>query len=778
MRSTTRRLATAGLVALLTGVVPVSSAGAATTATAGAHGIADDAGAVTTTGNLVGGAAGDSVRDTLVGDSDGKARAGKRHGKTRGRVGIEVLSNRADLVSGGEALVEITTPEGTGTKDVRVRLNGKKVTQAFSFRADGRLLGLVEGLEEGDNQLTAEVRRHDQRRQRCRFPTRRCDNRRTAVRKDTAKLTITNHPIGGPIFSGPQLQPWLCTTEANGLGPPTDEQCNAPTRVDFVYQSTAGGGLRPYDPENPPDDVAMTTTDEGETVPFVVRRERGALNRGIYDVAVLFDPDEPWEPWEPQAGWNGKILWPFGVAAGTVHSQGSPVGVLDTTRLGEGFMVATHSMNQHNTNLNTVVSAESVMMLQEHITETYGEIRYVIGQGPSGASIQQQTIANAYPGLLDGLLPSLSFPDTYTTGTEVVQCMLLNAYFADNPELWPVGDRNQATGHRSNQSCLVWEAAFSAPTDPTVGCGLPQDVVYDPIDNPAGVRCTAQDYMVNIWGRRAEDGFAKRPSSNIGVQYALNGLLSGDVTAEQFVDLNEEIGSLDIDGNRVPGVRLPSDPGATAIAYRSGLVNDARQLDLVPIIDVRGSENDGIHTNFHSWEVKERLRNANGHADNHVVFFSPGFPDAAAFNEAFALMDQWLTAIEADTSDDPLDRKIVNNKPAGAVDACFIDGQKFTDQDFCLQEAPFFGSPSIAAGGPLAHDIIECQLKPLDEADYPAGTFTPAQWERLEAAFPTGVCDWSQPAVDRQPSVPWLSYADGPGGQPLGGTPRARVAGR
>ena len=111
------------------------------------------------------------------------------------------------------------------------------------------------------------------------------------------------------------------------------------------------------------------------------------------DVAVLFDPAEPWEPWAPQAGWNGKIVWPFGPAAGTLHSQGLPGNVLDATRLGEGFMVATHSMNQHSTNLNTVVSAESVMMLQEHITETYGEIRYVIGRGGSGASIQQQTIA-------------------------------------------------------------------------------------------------------------------------------------------------------------------------------------------------------------------------------------------------------------------------------------------------------------------------------------------------------------------------------------------------
>jgi hypothetical protein len=34
------------------------------------------------------------------------------------------------------------------------------------------------------------------------------------------------------------------------------------------------------------------------------------------------------------------------------------------------------------------------------------------------------------------------------------------------------------------------------------------------------------------------------------------------------------------------------------------------------------------------------------------------------------------------------------------------------------------------------------------------------------------VCDWSKPAADRVPSVPWLTYADGlGGGQPLPAAP-------
>ena len=51
----------------------------------------------------------------------------------------------------------------------------------------------------------------------------------TAKLGSKTRITITNHPIGGPIFAGPQVQPWFCTTAENGLGPATDAQCNAPT---------------------------------------------------------------------------------------------------------------------------------------------------------------------------------------------------------------------------------------------------------------------------------------------------------------------------------------------------------------------------------------------------------------------------------------------------------------------------------------------------------------------------------------------------------------------
>src|SRR5712671_8005482 len=67
---------------------------------------------------------------------------------------ILVLSNRADLISGGDALVEIKWPAGTDTTTAQVALNGVSVKSAFALR-NGRYIGLVTGLNNGDNLLTA-----------------------------------------------------------------------------------------------------------------------------------------------------------------------------------------------------------------------------------------------------------------------------------------------------------------------------------------------------------------------------------------------------------------------------------------------------------------------------------------------------------------------------------------------------------------------------------------------------------------------------------------------
>jgi hypothetical protein len=296
----------------------------------------------------------------------------------------------------------------------------------------------------------------------------------------------------------------------------------------------------------------------------------------------------------------------------------------------------------------------------------------------------------------------------------------------------------------------------------TMGAGQERpEWTYRAGTNPKGTRCTVQDYMRSIFGRRARDGFANRPYDNVGVQYGLRALHAGRILPEQFVDLNEKIGGIDIDWNWQPR-RTVADRAALTTAYRSGRVASMREAGKIAIVDMPLPVSVEIHTPFHSWVVKDRLREANGHADNHVI--QPvGAP-------SFEMVDAWLAAVESDRSKRTLEEKIVRNKPEDAVDSCGLGSLRVTDQSTCRTVFPYFADPRIAAGGPMTDDVLKCRLKPLDRSSYGV-QFTGVQWERLRKAFPRGVCDYSKPSIGAQRSIPWLTFAGGPGGRTLGASP-------
>src|SRR5262245_58066908 len=90
----------------------------------------------------------------------GATRRARRPGGAQGSsddLAIKVPSNRADLISGGDALVEVVIPADADPPNVRVRLNGVDVTNLFGVRDNGRYIGLVDGLDVGDNELVAYV---------------------------------------------------------------------------------------------------------------------------------------------------------------------------------------------------------------------------------------------------------------------------------------------------------------------------------------------------------------------------------------------------------------------------------------------------------------------------------------------------------------------------------------------------------------------------------------------------------------------------------------------
>lgn len=672
---------------------------------------------------------------------------------------LKTLSNRADLVSGGAVLVEAVLPRSTHLPNVRFGLNGKDITRAFARRAGGRVLGVVAGLKVGANTLTA------------RGPS------------GAARLTITNHRVGGPIFSGPQI-PWWCLEGAR------DTQCNRPVVFTWYAKSSVTGLFGSFDPDNPPSDVATTTTDQSKTVPYIVRLETGNMDRSQYRIAVLADPKKRFTRWTGPPAWNHKVFVLHGGGCANGHSEGAAPDVLNDNALKRGFAVMSTALIVNSQNCNLVVQAESLMMAKEHLIETYGDIRYLFGSGGSGGAIAQLHMANAYPGLYDGLVVGATMPDVATPAQDIIDCVALLRYLDDASKwapgvAWAEPSMAAAMGKASSSVCRAWAApagptSFSLVFKPsnTFTC-LPSeaaDKVYDPARNPKGIRCALQDYMANVFGRRRPSlwgpverkigaGFANRPYDNVGVQYGLRALRSGGITPAQFVDLNAKAGAVDIDFEPQSN-RVKADPAALAAPYRSGFVNEANNLDLVPIIDKPGGfpgDRYEIHDIYKSWSLRARLDASTGGHRNHALWYGP----AETGRDAFGTMDAWLAAIEADDRNIPREKKIVEDRPNDAEDGCDFPDRATCDTLF----GPGFGSVRWGAGDEMASDVVKCRLKPLVRSDYAPARFTDDQWTQLRRTYPSGVCDWTKSGVGQQRAIAWQTYEDGPGGRRLGAPP-------
>ena len=81
----------------------------------------------------------------------------------------------------------------------------------------------------------------------------------------------------------------------------------------------SSSGFQPYNPASPPSDVAQTKTDQGVTVPFIVRTETGYMDRDQYQISVLYQPGKPWSAVAPQPQFDHKMLILHGASCGVDH---------------------------------------------------------------------------------------------------------------------------------------------------------------------------------------------------------------------------------------------------------------------------------------------------------------------------------------------------------------------------------------------------------------------------------------------------------------------------
>jgi hypothetical protein len=317
----------------------------------------------------------------------------------------------------------------------------------------------------------------------------------------------------------------------------------------------------------------------------------------------------------------------------------------------------------------------------------------------------------------------------------------------------PVPDRKDVEGYLSAR----WN----------VSNAVPESLKYDPAKHPKGARPTIFDVAKNVYGENPATGAALRTFDNVGIQYGLSALNSGAITPAQFLDLNEKIGGVDQDMNYTSG-RAVGDAGAIKRAYQAGLLLSGKGgLASIPYMD-NGTTNEmgGYHYSWFHFAVRERLRQANGSAAN-MVMWRNTTPAAEQ-----AVFDKWMVAYMSDKSSDPQLTKVLRNKPKEAVEGCYdkatppnfiAENLVFTSKPTtkCSELFPVYSNPRHEAGGPLAANVLKCQLKPADPKDYKPA-FSASEAERLKKVFSGGVCDFSKPGVNQTSVVTWASWGPNP----------------
>ncbi len=676
--------------------------------------------------------------------------------------GLEILvpSSPAEYVSDGDARLLIEVPAGVSLANVSVWQGSSNVTSSFGPAKHGHALqGVVSGLSLGDTAITVFAGPHK------------------------AQVTLTNYPVTGPMFAGPKQEVFVCAKDSHRnnaqLGEILDDDCSMERRVDFLYYSS-DEGFQPYDASAPrPDDMTTVTLADGRTVDAIIRWERGTINRFIYSIAM----------------------------------QGSPSGsyMLNPDLLALGYAVAYSTANKTGEHYDLILGGETAIMVKDRFVTAYGIPDYTVGVGGSGGGIQQYVFAQNHPGLLDALIPQYSYPDMATQTIHVGDCELLE-YWMDSKV---AADADSKWANWENRTLLEGMAAWNDLENEYFGgeLGLSECVngwrglsplALNPhfgtvpgisAEQQASTEWTHFEDAVNVYGHR-DDGYARNTWDNVGVQYGLQALVDGHITAAEFLELNAFVGgwkdqaemvqegcpfigelcedpdqfdpwsarnmNLSPDGV-TPAPRSAADPGAIEAVLNSGLYYRG---DLnVPAIDWRNYRERELdmHNTVQSFAARQRIANAGSPVGNQVIWFTDIVPGEKRFDQtalAFEVIDQWMANLAKYPS-----MSVVEARPARAVDSCFdTDGELiYAGADAwsgilddrpagpCTERFKIYSTSRIVAGGPITGDVYKCALQPVSVAIASGvyGDWNPSDAERarLTEIFPTGVCDYTKPGV-------------------------------
>lgn len=661
---------------------------------------------------------------------------------------------------------------------------------------------------------------------------------------DPARFPIALGETGPiqPLFAGPVHYPFLCRTEKSDLGQPlvdnqdgagmrvfelsddgrkTDvisgysKDCSLETKARYLYKRVGTNSFFPL--KEAKNDVERISFN-GQEIDFVVRVETGTINRFIYVIAALRGSEETLAK-PSSTHWNGRLIYQFrgGVGIGRRQGRVKPafIPIRRQRELARGYAVAYSSGNQTSNHYDPLLAEDTAIRVKRQFTALYGEPTYTVGIGGSGGAIQQYLIAQNNPGVLDALIPLYSYPDMVTQTSYGLDCELLEHYFditdGDNPRWKTWSQRRLVEGLNArddlpNTTAKIYALAKLANFEwPGWSDGLTECVngwrgAAPLVNNPRYVHFSDRfvqeihplvnwSYWDNLKHAYGTDdaGFARRTFDNVGVQYGLSALLGKELSVDEFLKLNAEIGSWKYPGDMgaerfwrktgarsdledtspwghhnmrlshgdAPAPRSHGDLAAIGAAFRSGQVFLGK-IDL-PIIDLRHYlEPDlDMHHMIASFSIRKRMQQLKGNAKNQVIWVAN--KEHTPVPAAFTVIDEWMANIRQNP-----DKRVTDNKPSLAVDSCFdqdgaiiASGDRVWDGAWnnrsvgdCTKIYPSFSTSRMVAGEDVTGHTFKCALQTVDSAisiNSVYGDIDMAPYlARLREVFPEGVCDYQQ----------------------------------
>ncbi len=600
-----------------------------------------------------------------------------------------------------------------------------------------------------------------------------------------------------PLFAGKKQYPFLCQTLESGLGQPIvdnqqgygvpvyaenttgelsntlvgySQDCQLPTRLHYFYA-------------NQDEPKRFNEIEQPQAADLLLRVETGTINRFIYALIIpTTTADQRDAP--DLSGWNGRAIYHFKGAIGIGFQQGKArlTRIMRDMRpaLEQGYAVLYSTGNETDNLYNITLQEDTALRVKQQFVARYGEPRYTIGLGDSGGGLQQYLLGQNRPGLIDGGVAVIAYPDMVTQISYGLDCELMEYYFdhlADDKAFW------RSAKHRSYVQGLAYSPSLSPRVEylNTLASVLrfkmpPQQdgatecnyawrgstaLINNPKFNSHYRRFSAEVNDSNFWSHWQDNrevygtdanGRAPVPSSNVGVQYGLNAWKNGQINAAHFFDLNRKIGSwkaqeemqqerlwlvsgddslrryspygeMNMTHNGKAMTLAPRRHGsleAARGAYASGDVFIGK-LD-IPIIDVRPYRDPQLDIH-HSWSAisaRARIMAANqGEHQQQAIWISHRSYDARW--DALQAMSRWL-----DNQTDN-DASII---PPYAEDRCLdasgeliASGNDVWNGSWnqqtpgrCTQEFPFYQSTRQAAGDDSRASTLFCQLIPVSKA--------------------------------------------------------------